>query len=496
MTTDRDAADAAKAVDRDWDRTIAGLNAYWEETFGLPPYPRKGKKINDPLYKTIWVEPPIRYLVDLPLFQRLRYVNHLGLTYFVFPTANHKRFDHSLGVYRVVSGILDFFERSKNETFSNQESLHDFPEGHPTPAEVLTVKIAALLHDVGHLPFSHCSEQCFVGEPKPAEFNTAQYPTSSVHEYFSCKLLETPYVHAALAQVADHEHVEIDHELLKRCVVGDAVNVPPHQRYLVQLVHANLDADKIDYLVRDSHFTGVPYGTIDLSRLTLMFRVKREAPGSDSLVLYGNERGLTAFESLLVARLFMFSAVYHHHAKIAAESRFTWLVRANFAAHDRPLCELLTLTDHELIALLEADPAFATPVKRLFHRRLPKIVHRIEFLKLARDARVPHIGNALRVEMERDLAELLRREGYLTAAPNPGDLIVYFSKEKTATARFQVFREDRPPADLEHLSDIINPRTRLQRVGFVFVDPRLLQAGSLGDLSPTIERYVATKLAR
>ncbi|MHA1733431.1 MAG: HD domain-containing protein [Promethearchaeota archaeon] len=474
------------------DGVVAEINREWQENFPLGEvYPRKGKKINDPLYQTIHVEPAIRFLVDLPPVQRLRYIHHLGLTYFVYPTANHTRFDHSLGVYYVLSRFLDNFEKSRDELYGGTEKLHDFPEGGLNHDLTLQLKIAALFHDIGHLPFSHCGEACFAGLEIP-ELGTREYQTKAVHEYFTCKLVETPYVQQALELVERNEGVEIDTEFLKSCITGDATHVSDDLRWAVQLVNGDLDADKIDYLVRDSHFTGVPYGTIDLSRIVLMFRVKRV---NGSLSLFGNKRGLTAFESLFLARLFMFSSVYHHHAKVAAEQAFSRLIADHFSRDGSNLFDLLGMNDFQLCGALDGSPSSRGRFRRLFNRKLPKLVLELSGSTMKDRGWEPPKALVECRALERELESRLVAKGLVPRSGGGEPAItLYFSESKTAAAKFQLYLDGGQTALISKYSNLIEGTTGLQKVGFAFSksEVKIDQARKL-EISREIEQLLDEK---
>ncbi|GAB4315695.1 MAG: hypothetical protein Kow0069_17590 [Promethearchaeota archaeon] len=451
---------------------VQRLDEYWTREFPLErfTYPKQGKKINDPIYQTIQVEPPIRFLLDLPVVQRLRWIRHLGLTSMVYPTAVHTRFDHSVGVYHVLTRFLDQFVKSRHAENGPNDPLHDFGENSLSEDLQLHLKVAAILHDVGHLPFSHCVESSFDSVDYP-EMGSDLFPTASVHEYFGLKLLDTTYIRTALEVVGDNEGVELDVRFLRKCVAGDSKGVSPDRRWAVQLINGDLDADKTDYLVRDSHFTGVPYGNVDLSRLLLMFRVKRDG---DSLELFGNVRGLTAFESLFLSRLFMYSTVYHHHAKVAAETFLSRVVRSYFRFNDAEPEELLAWTDFRLCARLESDERVGPHFLRLKARRLPKVLLSVD----AREIKKKNwIREAKDLALERAIAErfyeegLWEAEGGFDSVPLP-PVLVHFSEPHAAAPRFRFFLPGGEPALVRELSNVIKKGTVLQRLGQAFsTDP-------------------------
>ncbi|OIB55886.1 HD domain-containing protein [Natrialba sp. SSL1] len=216
------------------------------------------KIIKDSVHDHISVDGVARDLVDTPAVQRLRRIAQLGTVSLVYPSANHTRFEHSLGVYHIACEALD----------------HLGVEG----KQADRVQAAAMLHDVGHGPFSHNLESLTYRR-------TGRYH-DDVHD-----LLTNGEVGDVLR---DHD---IDPDAVADLVAGDG--------RFGQLVSGELDVDRMDYLVRDAHHTGVPYGTIDHGRL-----IRELVFVDDELVL--DEGNVQAAESLLVARALMNPTVYSH----------------------------------------------------------------------------------------------------------------------------------------------------------------------------------------
>ncbi|WP_256300076.1 HD domain-containing protein [Haloarchaeobius salinus] len=217
------------------------------------------KTIKDSVHDHIEVEGVARALLDTPEMQRLRHIKQLGTASLVYPSANHTRFEHSLGVYHNACEALD----------------HLNVEG----PRAEKVKAAALLHDVGHGPFSHNLEPL-------THRRTGKYH-DDVHELFERGDVATVL---RAHDIAPREVADL--------VAGDG--------RFGQLVSGELDVDRMDYLVRDAHHTGVPYGTIDHARLV------RELTFQDGELVLAEGNVQTA-ESLLVARALMTPTVYDHH---------------------------------------------------------------------------------------------------------------------------------------------------------------------------------------
>ncbi|WP_028041906.1 HD domain-containing protein [Candidatus Stoquefichus massiliensis] len=203
-------------------------------------------------------------LINSKEMQRLRRVKQLGGTYQVFQSAEHSRFVHSLGVYQVVRRML--------ETECLDYALSDYDK--------LSVMCAGLLHDIGHGPFSHSFEGVF--EENHEDITVRMIlENSEVHDILSLVYEDFPQ---DVASIIQHTH--------------------PNQ-ILIQMVSSQLDADRMDYLLRDSYMTGTTYGQFDMSRILRTMRI------CDHKIVY-KESGVQAIENYILARYHMYWQVYYH----------------------------------------------------------------------------------------------------------------------------------------------------------------------------------------
>jgi len=286
--------------------------------------------IRDPLWNTIVVDAVARRLIDTPVFQRLRYVRQLGLAHLVYPGATHTRFEHALGAYHLARrtlGVLD-----------DRRELDAIP-----PDERGVVIAAALLHDVGHHPFSHALEE--IG---------AQH-----HEVAARPLItQGPIADELRASIAPDAP-----ERVYALIRGQSASP------LQGLISGSLDLDKIEYLKRDAFMCGVPYGEIDVDRLINALTVVHDAGRVTIGVL---EKGLSALESLLFAKYQMYRNVYWHHAVRSATAMYKRLV--DDAIRDGALDDsaLSSLTDEGLLHVLDtasnAPLLDALRTRRLYKR--------------------------------------------------------------------------------------------------------------------------------
>ena len=230
---------------------------------------KKNKIINDPIYGFITLERGIIFdLIEHPYFQRLRRITQLGLSYLVYPGAYHTRFHHALGcMFLMKKAILQIRNKGHEITVEEEEAL----------------KIAILLHDIGHGPFSHALENSIAN-------NISHEDLSNI---FMEKL-----------------NIEFDGKLSLSIKI---FNNKYHKKFLHQLVSSQLDMDRLDYLKRDSFFTGVTEGNIGTERIINMLDVV-----NDELVI--EEKGIYSIEKFLIARRLMYWQVYLHKTVLSAEN--------------------------------------------------------------------------------------------------------------------------------------------------------------------------------
>ena len=242
--------------------------------------------LRDPLWNNIRVDGPFLRLVDAAPFQRLRYVRQLGLAHLVYPGATHSRFEHALGAYHLTGLTVRALE--------DDGQLGDVPA-----LDRRLVVAAALLHDIGHYPFSHALEEIGVAH----------------HEEVAGPLL----CQGPIATVLRAEFAPDAPERVLALVRGTSDSP------LQGLISGSIDLDKTDYLKRDALMCGVAYGEIDVERLRHALAVVPD-PDTGRPVIGIREKGLSALESLLFAKYQMYRNVYWHHAVRSATAMYKRLV--------------------------------------------------------------------------------------------------------------------------------------------------------------------------
>jgi HD superfamily phosphohydrolase len=288
--------------------------------------------VRDPLWDNIRLDRPFARLVDTPTVQRLRYVRQLGHAFLVYPGATHSRFEHALGTFHLCrTALAALEERGELDGIAEEERL--------------AVRAAALLHDIGHYPFSHALEE-------------AGFPH---HEQLGVRRLNEDELGKALTSLGGRGF----HKQVGAMVQGQS-NSP-----LGGLISGSLDLDKIDYLSRDARNCGVPYGTVDVNRLLAALTIV-ELDGVRQVGVH--EKGVSALESLLFAKYQMYRNVYWHHAVRSATCMFKRAVRMAVAKGEIDPTDVATGTDATLsVALMDDDPSGlgrAVQERRLHKRAL------------------------------------------------------------------------------------------------------------------------------
>ncbi|HEX9691325.1 MAG TPA: HD domain-containing protein [Gemmatimonadales bacterium] len=331
--------------------------------------------IRDPLWNNIRIDREALAVLDSEAFQRLRYVRQLGHAYLVYPGATHTRFEHALGTYHLARRALSLFsDRGELEGVSAEEHI--------------VIRLAALLHDVGHYPFSHALEEA--GLPS--------------HEVLAREHFARPQLHDALRRTGLPDLPE-----RLSALIGGSSPSP-----LQGLVSGSIDLDKIEYLTRDARMCGVPYGTVDVDRLLNSLAVVTRPDGTRGVGVHA--KGLSALESLLFAKYQMYRNVYWHHAVRSATAMFKRIVRASISSGHVERDWIPFSTDEELIQRLRSSPD-GKLVDRLHRRRL---------FKRALDASADEIPAeaAAWIAGDPDLVELAENELATRAGLKPGELLL------------------------------------------------------------------------
>ncbi len=360
------------------------------------------KIIHDGIHGSMKVDGLVLDVIKTPEFQRLRSIRQLGLAYLVYPGANHSRFEHSLGTWYVAKRLSQELELSRNES--------------------MLLQVGALLHDVGHGPFSHTFETIY-------RHYVREHDHMKLGQDIILGNIDVTEGNGGgnIPEIIEKYDYDFDPKDVADLILGRSR--PP---YIGEALHGDVDVDQIDYLIRDAHYTGVAHGIIDLERLLKVLTIH----GNRLVVV---EKGIEAVEGMMVARSLMYSRVYFHHTVKIAEGMLTRALEA--AMEEGYLRDFWRMTDCRVVVELEDLEGFpAEMVRRIKYRKLYKAAvlagaeelsweERRELLKAYQDVKK-------RQEMERELANAVGgREGDVILEFSIADLMLSEPRLKSTEVR-------------------------------------------------------------
>lgn len=305
----------------------ASMRPYWIDDEDLPLLPdqKPVSTVRDSLYDLIPLGPREEKLISTAEFLRLQQIKQLGFVYRIWPGATHTRYEHSLGSYHLtVRALRALLQRGEEGGL----------DGVPV-SSVQALVVAALLHDIGHYPYSHTIEE--LGHP------------ILLHEQVGRTIIE----HGEIATILERDY----HLSPER--VADFIDPPRHRarhsgdQLLGQLLSGALDVDKLDYLPRDARGCNVPYGGVDVSRLLGALRIHPNVHGQPHIVV--THKGISPLHSLIHARQEMFDNIYWHHTCRAFQIMLVRAVQDALLVGAIQAQQLVGLHDASLMALLEGD---------------------------------------------------------------------------------------------------------------------------------------------
>ena len=340
-------------------------------------------EFRDPIHNFIHVTTDERKVIDSLAFQRLRHIHQLATTYYIYPSATHKRFEHSLGVMELAGRVFEIITNINN---INHDTVREIlPPTSDYEEWKKIVRIAALLHDIGHLPFSHAAEK----ELLPKDYSHERLTIELIEKSELTKMLEglrlTPKLVAKIAVGPNEyktESFDIWETLLSEIIVGNSFGV-----------------DRIDYLLRDSYHVGVAYGKFDHYRLLETIRILPKSEGESAEPVIGiEEGGINVAESLLLARYFMFSQVYFHPVRRAYDTHLkdfllNWLPDGKFSVEPD---KHIRMTDNEvnsgiLSSYYDSGSKAYNEAKRMIERDHFKLFYSPNQFDLQKNPRVTDI---------------------------------------------------------------------------------------------------------
>ncbi|MBV9494648.1 MAG: HD domain-containing protein [Acidobacteria bacterium] len=328
--------------------------------------PKFEHEIRDPVHTFIRVSSDERRVIDSRAFQRLRHIHQLALTFLVYPGATHRRFEHCLGVMDLAGRIFDVVTRQPRHPDVQQV----FPSDKELDYWRTVVRMGALCHDLGHIPFSHGAE--------------AVLPKGTHHEQLSVDVILSDEMRAIWSTMKPPlEPLDV-----AKVAVGlkdwprDPKEFTPWDELLTEVVTGNaFGADRADYLLRDSHHAGVAYGHFDHHRLIDTLRVLR-APGTGKPTIGIERGGMHAAEGMQLARYFMFEQLYYHRVRRALDLHLRDFLRAILPGGVYPtrIDDHLQQTDNEILVAMtgaakdERHPGSAA-ARRILQRQFYRVLY-------------------------------------------------------------------------------------------------------------------------
>lgn len=316
------------------------------------------KKIYDSVHRFIHIDALESDLIRSRPFQRLHYIHQLGVTYFVYPGGTHRRFEHSLGVMELATRIYDevtMGDFPSDLSKSDQRLLSDFlpsigSSSHRYWRRIL--RLAALCHDLGHLPFSHTAEREILGKKG--------------HEVWTAKMIESHY----LAPIWQALQSEYPNASVKEDILKVALGQQPFWRRELKTEFSTWEkvvsgiitgdffgADRIDYLLRDSQCTGLSYGLFDYHQLIEMLKIIPVRENSDIVALGVEENGIESCEALLLARYYMHKRLYQYASVKSYSFHLSRFMGRIYYDLGDDLERYISMTDNEVLSELNRASA-------------------------------------------------------------------------------------------------------------------------------------------
>jgi len=413
-------------------------------------------EIRDPIHDFVRLDSDERRVLDSGPVQRLRHIHQLAMSYLVYPGATHKRFEHSLGVMELAGRVFDVVTANHNVHPTVQEVVPELARRDLLDYWRKVLRMAALCHDIGHLPFSHAAEKQLLPEGWDHETITAELVQSD--ELLEIWQSMTPPMnpqHVAKISVGPGKMRDVEftnwEALLSEIISGDAFGV-----------------DRMDYLLRDSHHAGVAYGKFDQHRLVDTIRILPNVIQNSNEPTLGVEvGGIHSSEALLLARYFMFVQVYHHRVRVAYDFHLkqflqTWLPEGHFSTD---LSSHQELTDNEVLAALLAD---SRDVSSPRYEIADRIVNRKHFRQLYVPARVDKevheepLEAVFEAVKNRFGEEMVEKSEYTQSSPD---------------LRFPI-HDTRGDVTSSNDISVVLPNIPIVDVGFILVAPEIIDTAS------------------
>lgn len=347
------------------------------------------KKIYDSVHGFIYLDRLETKLIHSKAFQRLHHIHQLGIAYLVYPGGTHRRFDHSLGVMQLASDMYDQLIVSTYEMsflLKDQELIAEhIPKFMSSEYEYYRqiVRLAALCHDLGHLPFSHAAEKPLIGE--------------AGHEKWTVQIIQSDYLRPFWTMLSEDYQgfktpAEVEEDIIKTAIgeiklrqMDYKYSFTPWEKIVSEIITADFfGADRIDYLIRDAKYTGITYGLFDYHQLIEMLRIIPFSQGNNTirLSLGIEEDGVQSCEALLMSRYFMHKRICHYATVKAYNWHLRRFMKITYENHPflTDIDEYIDMTENEVFTDLKriskdsSHPAFHDANSILDHDKRCKAI--------------------------------------------------------------------------------------------------------------------------
>lgn len=322
--------------------------------------------LKDPLYGFISIDEPFKSLIETEQFQRLRNIKQLGQSYLIYPSANHSRFEHSIGAFYLAQKIVE--KISAGIKFARGEKI-------PYKNEFMA---AALLHDIGHYPFSHAIEK------------SIGFINGAAHEQQTLNIIRSAEIAGIIKKA------KMNSDIIRGFIAGKGK--------FGKLIAGQIDVDRLDYLKRDSYYTGVAYGVIETDII-----IKNMAIKDKNYIV--DEKYLPAFESILISRYLMYSMVYMHRKTLIANNMLRAAFMEALEAGEIQPQKLVEFDDIDFIAKLRSSGTAAKDlIKNITNRKLYReaiIFKKEDFPDFKKLKNIKNIS-----KIEKKIAEELKIKNY------------------------------------------------------------------------------------